>query len=470
MTRKTSAADRAGRHFDRPRTQSKDELASLLDELAERHPDVEARLARHALRDDPAALAAQFREQLARWKRTRRFRPRGEAAVFGRELMAWLDAVQRELLPADPVRAHALADAFVKSDHALFDQADDSDAAIGDVVRDGCRLWLVTAKARNDRPPSTWIDRIYKLHAADQYGAREALLRHADVLLAPPELRALATRFEDGMERALAGRGSGDELDYAVFKAAAALSLVADALRDPDLAARATLRYSPDPNELQREQIAERYVRFDRPKDALRWLDGNWGTLEDRRLRLLAQVHAALGDARSLRAVRRTLFDRSGATADFEAWRASLAPDERAGAYRAARERVGTLDDRIAGAQLLLAIGDPQAAEALLVEHHATVRGEDYGRLLALAETMLIKGRLLGVVVCHRALLNSILERANATAYGHAAKYLARLRELSAEIASYGALATHDEFEASLRSRHARKHTLWRRVGTPWPR
>jgi hypothetical protein len=64
-------------------------------------------------------------------------------------------------------------------------------------VRAGCRLWLVAAKAQTDQPPAQWIERIHALVDADEYGAREALLRHADLLLAPPDLRALAARFED---------------------------------------------------------------------------------------------------------------------------------------------------------------------------------------------------------------------------------------------------------------------------------
>jgi hypothetical protein len=171
---------------ERLRVQSKDELVALLDELAAKHPEVEARLARHALAADPAALAAQFRQRLQTWKRSARFRPRSAAAAFGRELESWLDEIEREMLPLDAARAHALADAFLRVDARLFEQADDSDGAVGDAVRAGCRLWLVAAKAQPDEVPAQWIERIHALVDADEYGAREALLRHADLLLAPP--------------------------------------------------------------------------------------------------------------------------------------------------------------------------------------------------------------------------------------------------------------------------------------------
>ena len=46
------------------RNKSKDELAALLAEFAAAHPEVEERLARHALVGDPARLAAEFRKRL----------------------------------------------------------------------------------------------------------------------------------------------------------------------------------------------------------------------------------------------------------------------------------------------------------------------------------------------------------------------------------------------------------------------
>ena len=259
--KKSPSIESSSTRSERLRVQSKDELVALLDELAAKHPEVEARLARHALAADPAALAAQFRQRLQTWKRSARFRPRSAAAAFGRELESWLDEVEREMLPLDAARAHSLADAFLRIDARLFEQADDSDGAIGDAVRAGCRLWLVAAKAQTDQPPVQWIERMHALVNADEYGAREALLRHADLLFAPPDLRALAARFEDDLERALA-RNAGEPARYPVFKAAAAVGLLADALCDPDLSTNTTLRYSPTPSTLQKEQFAERYLRF----------------------------------------------------------------------------------------------------------------------------------------------------------------------------------------------------------------
>ena len=458
------AATTLDKRLEALRGRPKEELAALLAELAATHPEVEERLARHALAAEPARLAAEFRRRLQSWKRSRRFLWRSAAAGFGRELEAWLDEIERELLPLDPARAHILAEAFLRSDEHFFEQADDSDGAIGEAIRAGCGLWLRAARAQPDRDAAGLIDRVYALVTADEYGAREALLGHSDLLFDEASLRTLAGRFEADLEKALCARGAAERRDYGVYKAAAAIGLIADALRDPDLSTKTTLRYSPNPNVLQKEHFAERYIRFGRPGEALAWLDGDWGYREEKRERLLAEAYAGLGDTDRLRAARQALFERTGSPGDFEAWRQSLVPADRANAAEVARERAKALDDAITGAQLLFALDDDAAAEALLLARHATVQGGEYYRLVPLAQALEKKRRLLGAAVCYRALLVAILARAYARAYGHAAEYLRTLRRLDAQLDDYGLLPTHQAFESSLRSAHGRKVGFWNRI------
>ena len=82
---------------------------------------------------------------------------------------------------------------------------------------------------------------------------------------------------------------------YEVFRISGALSLLSESLRDPDVKVRATLRFSPDPNPVQRQAFARAYLQADRPADALVWLQDSWGHLEDSRLGLLAEAQEKLG-------------------------------------------------------------------------------------------------------------------------------------------------------------------------------
>ena len=127
-------------------------LASVLLELAQEHEAVQQRLTRLRLADRPDRLAAGFRKTLAGWRRASKFLAYREAREFGLALEAWLGQIERELMPKDPAAALELVEAFIESDAAFFDRADDSDGAVGDAVRAGCRLWLEAAA----RCEATW--------------------------------------------------------------------------------------------------------------------------------------------------------------------------------------------------------------------------------------------------------------------------------------------------------------------------
>lgn len=63
-----------------------------------------------------------------------------------------------------------------------------------------------------------------------------------------------------------------------------------------------------------------------------------------------------------------------------------------------------------------------------------------------------------------RALMADILGRANARAYGHAARYLQRLREIAATGEPLHPLMAHAAFEQQLKATHPRKVAFWTQV------
>jgi len=226
-------------------------LAAVLVELAGDHQAVQQRLARMQLADRPERLAAGFRKTLSAWRRSTKFYDYHESREFGRSLEAWLDQVERELLPKDPAAALALFETFIEADASWYERADDSDGCIGDAVRAACRHWLQAA-ARCGAAASEWPQRLAHLVSADEYGAREELLRRSDLLLDESELRGLVARFEALMTEALVGGRRAKVLPHEVYKASASLSLLSEALHDPEVMVRAVLRYSPEPNAQQK--------------------------------------------------------------------------------------------------------------------------------------------------------------------------------------------------------------------------
>jgi hypothetical protein len=71
------------------------------------------------------------------------------------------------------------------------------------------------------------------------------------------------------------------------------------------------------------------------------------------------------------------------------------------------------------------------------------------------------RGCLRGEAAVHRALLNAILDRGYARAYGHAARYWKRLGEIDASGLEMTPLVSHEEFAPGIRSRHRRKTSFW---------
>jgi hypothetical protein len=134
---------------------------------------------------------------------------------------------------------------------------------IGDAVRAACRHWLQAA-ARCETAPGVWPERLLKLYQADQYGARDELLRRAGRLLDEPAQRGLVARLESQLAQALdaSPRGEGPPID--VFRISGALSLLAESLRDPDISVRATLHFSgcSPPEKSRRARIGAGFRSF----------------------------------------------------------------------------------------------------------------------------------------------------------------------------------------------------------------
>ena len=442
------------------RHQDTGSLVDVLLELAKDHEAVQARLVRMQLADRPDQLAAGFKKTLTSWRRSTKFYGYREAGEFGRRLDGWLDQVARELLPKDPPGALALFEAFIEADAAWFDRADDSDGVIGDAVRAACRHWLQAA-ARCETPRDVWPERLLKLYQADRYGARDELLRRADLLLDEPAQRGLVARLESQLSQALEASPGGKSPPMEVFRISGALSLLSESLRDPDVMVRASLRYSPNPNPVQRQAFVRAYLDADRPADALAWLQDPWGHLDDSRQDLLADALERLGRFEESSPIRQRMFERTLSDFYFQRWLEHLPEPARAEAVAHARQLALAHDDLTAAATLLLQLGDPAAAEARLLAEPGRIDGNDYGRLVPLAKALRAHECPRGETVVYRALLKGILDRAYARAYGHAARYWARLREVAGSGVGLLPLQSHEEFEAEIRARNGRKSAFW---------
>ena len=104
-----------------------------------------------------------------------------------------------------------------------------------------------------------------ELYLADQYGAREELLRCANLLLDEAAQRKLVDKLDAQLVSVIGTCPTLQNPPFEIFRISGALSLLTESLRDPDVKERATLRYSPTPNPVQRESFARSYIDANRP-------------------------------------------------------------------------------------------------------------------------------------------------------------------------------------------------------------
>jgi hypothetical protein len=246
-----------------------------------------------------------------------------------------------------------------------------------------------------------------------------------------------------------------------VFRISGALSLLSESLRDPDVMVRASLRYSSNPNPVQRQSFARAYLDADRPADALEWLQDPRGHLDDSRQDLLAAALERLGRFKESSPIRQRMFERTLSDFYLQRWLEHLPEAARPEAMARARTLALRHDDLTAAATLLLQLGDADAAEARLLAEPARIDGNHYGRLVPLAKTLRAHECPRGETVVYRALLRGILDRAYVRAYGHAARYWARLVEIARSGGTLSPLPSHEDFEAEIRARHGRKSAFW---------
>jgi hypothetical protein len=278
-------------------------------------------------------------------------------------------------------------------------------------------------------------------------------------------LRALAARFERETHEALERAESGKHELHRVFTPATAMGLIARALRDPVLHERSIRIYSPNPNDLQALDIAGHYLECGDAPGALRWLQGpSRDSVEYQRLELLDRAYGLMGDTARQIEIRRNAYRRSPGIHTYRSLN-ELLPVEEQKEFRTRACMDATTNSNVAtAAELLFELDEPLLAETLIVDRAGDLDGGSYGMLTSLVDKAKAKGRVLAATLMLRALLDAILARAYAKAYGHGARYLRALREIATNIEDYRGHSTHEMYENTLRMAHGRKTSFWARL------
>ena len=225
--------------------------------------------------------------------------------------------------------------------------------------------------------------------------------------------------------------------------------------------------------------IAERLLAAGRTSEALEWVrrparpglrvmgwqdlgDGTGGRdLRDlARIQLEVRILEAMGDHEAAQALRWQTFEATLDAAMLRDYLAHLPDFAEFEALDRAFAHAATYPHQYTSLAFLLEWPRLDLAARLVLDHRETWDGRHYGALIPAAEA-LEDSYPAAATVLYRALIDNILSRARSPAYGHAARYLARLDMLADRIDPSPDLPDHDAYRTKLKLAHGRKTGVW---------
>lgn len=439
-----------------------EKLAQVILDEAETNPAFRKRVnAALASTRGPEAVAKLIDRRLAALERARAMVGWEKERAFADDLDVTVETITRELAPLNPAHAVERLLRFVDTHGSVFARIDDSNGRIQDVY------WRATEaipEIVGKLPPGELTRMPERLQASldkDTHGLAPRVAIAVAPLLPETALAAWDKVLQQG--DAAAGRL---EIRQAIADARGDLDgFLALEARRPD--------WRQDPL-----KAAERLLAAGRLDEALLWVrrekkggmafatetdiaDGRINRVHDlERVRLEARILEAMKDRPAAQALRWAAFE---TTLNADILRDYIRKlddfieyeeQERAFAVAAASPH--------AYAALAFFIAWPRLdlAAKLVLEKRDFWDGRHYGALGDTAAAL--EGDFpLAATVLYRALLDAILARAKSPAYGHGARYLARLGELAGRLPEDAGQESHTTYISGLRKTHGRKAGFW---------
>ena len=389
-----------------------DTLRDFILDLYLRYPELNDKIEALPLANDPVALSQVLGKRIASLRRGRRFIDYRASFDFARELEAVLADIENGLLTLSAKHAFDQVDRFLATAESVLNRVDDSSGSVGQVYRDAVILWLTAAKVWQGANVD-WLERVYDLYQQNDYGVLDPLLPNAHLLLSQDQLKQLAWRYENELRKSLKAPEQEGRLNHVALHSRVALGAMADALHDPALYERSVLMHSPQPNNLQMKSICEKYLQYEQPNAAMRYLNQAWERrFEHDRLTLLDEACLQTGDRQQLKAIRWRLFQSEQSRASFTRYLEVLDEDEKERARDSAIKQAEQGDNILLGADLLLSLGLPDRAQTLVLSRHQELPECFYDSLLRLGKAFEKADCDLAATACYRALLLDILTQA----------------------------------------------------------
>jgi hypothetical protein len=403
-----------------------------------------------------------------------------EVAGFSCRLQSLLIDIDTLMREQNPAKALDLLDKFLHMVEPIMERVDDSNGDIGSVFSEAVDQWLDTAtEVRASNPDYLdWVKVVKDFFDNNEYGCLDDLMPNCHEFLSEEELRQMAEGFEQQARAALRvvpikskanGRSS---YNSEVAHACIGLRSVGYALRDMSLVELATLLTSPEPNALQMEDLVKYAITMGNYQRAEYWLkQPGWENQCYRHRDLSCLLLKAQGKTKELKQALKHYYEEDPCLSTMQAYWEVCNVSERKRLRGQVEKRIaqqaisdGQAEEIIA---LLLFVGSTEMAGEILLTHAAAVVKVIWPTLTEWVAIFEENQQLLPTIICYRGLLNDILQRGNAKAYHHAARYFHKLLELDKSVQSYQNLDDSAAYIRQVQQQHWRKRSFWAEADYP---
>lgn len=428
-------------------------LATALLDLADYNEAVDVLVER--LLASPKENAKTFSKRLSSIKLRQRFISWGETGAFARELKDLLKALEAsEPEPKDGVLS---VTAFYEADSRILEQCDDSNGSVGGVFKNEAANLFASFASRCD--DKDWLlEQVIELNRSNGYGVRDVLFEKMSLFLPDYYLRKAVERL---WELTKAETSNSCQSWWLI-----AIEQLAWQLKDPLLLEQ--VKRAQSYGELPTAfivDIAKLHFECGDLNAALEWLmrfpaDKSFRAYE--RDELLIAIYKGLKKPKKLAQTSLQVFKRHRSIESLNQLVKAVGEDKRA---EIVDESVKTIlkarEFNTSDAGFLIETNRIDDAENYILSHATKLNGDLYSGLLDLAKSVLKHDRLVAAYVIYRALLDSILARANSRYYHHGVSYLKKLDSLAKKISDWKEIEPHSKYLEYLRQEHKHKTSFW---------
>ena len=431
-----------------------DALAEALLELANR--DEAAHIMVERLMATPQETLKRVKSKLSGLKRSRRFIPWRESSHFAQELEALLQDIKAGV--NDSRTGAEMMASFFETDNGTLAHCDDSSGHVGDVYRFAAKDLFVEFAARCD--DKEWLgELVFTLNRKDDYCVRDTLIDCAAEYLPESQIRNMIARLKTLAE--------AETEEYQRRHWLLGIESLARQIKDAPLFEETRIAAWGTPSTSACEDIARVYLESGHADTALSWLEQvpAQETFQiDQRDRLLLQIYDRLGNREKQADVAWRIFRRFRCSDSLHALLAVIGQDKRESVITDEIQAIVSQKTLVlSDAAFLLEIECLDEGERYLLDRADQLDGNHYGTLLPLAEILETEGRALAATIVYRALLDSILRRAQSKTYHHGVRYLKKLDKLAQSISDWRNFDDHGIYSEHLQWKHRRKTSFWSR-------